>query len=146
VEVIAIADMQEEVSAGLSSSWLEEVMAVSGRYEWAVREARLNEERRRIDWEAEMAEAQARLAAASQARAEAEARAVAAAQARAESEAARAESEARAVAAAQARAEAEAARAESEARAVAAAQARAESEARVERMAARLRALGVDDT
>ncbi len=125
VEVIAIADMQEEVSAGLSSSWLEEVMAVSGRYEWAVREARLNEERRRIDWEAEMAEAQARLAAASQARAEAEARAVAAAQARAESEA-------RAVAASQARAEAEAAR--------------AESEARVERMAARLRALGVDDT
>jgi Uma2 family endonuclease len=108
-------------------------------------QAQLEQERQRAEAEQQRAEAERQRAEAEQQRAEAEAQARTEAERRAEAEAqARTEAERRAEAEAQARTEAER-RAEAEAAARVAAQAQMEeAQLRAERLAARLRALGID--
>jgi Uma2 family endonuclease len=108
-------------------------------------QAQLEQERQRAEAEQQRAEAERQRAEAEQQRAEAEAQARTEAERRAEAEAqARTEAERRAEAEAQARTEAER-RAEAEAAARVAAQAQVEeAQLRAERLAARLRALGID--
>jgi Uma2 family endonuclease len=108
-------------------------------------QAQLEQERQRAEAEQQRAEAEAQARTEAERRAEAEAQARTEAERRAEAEAqARTEAERRAEAEAQARTEAER-RAEAEAAARVAAQAQVEeAQLRAERLAARLRALGID--